>query len=179
MQLIQTVTLAGSAANLQVLNIPSTYTDLVLVMSCRSDSTGIDVTRIRASFNGDTANNYRSRWIEGRPGSGAYSYAEGPSNAVIFGLVPTANATTSTFSNTVITIPNYTDTTAKAFSCDSVAESNSTSISYGAHNLVAGYWSGTGAITNITTSLEHGNFVAGSTLSLYGITKGSGGATVS
>ena len=55
----------------------------------------------------------------------------------------------------------------KSVSIDSVTESNDTS--YGYQALVAGLWSNSAAITNITLTPETGNYAQYSTATLYGI----------
>ena len=70
-------------------------------------------------------------------------------------------------------IPNYTGSTNKSISVDSVTENNATN---NLMNIQAGLWSNTAAITSILfTSDTAGGFLAGSTISLYKITKGSDG----
>ena len=84
-------------------------------------------------------------------------------------------ATANTFNSTTFYIPNYAGSTNKSFSFDQVNENNTT-----AANQVLGsvLWSNTAAITSISLTSPGYNFVQYSTASLYGITKGSGGATV-
>jgi hypothetical protein len=94
-----------------------------------------------------------------------------------------SGSTSNTFGNSSIYIPNYTGSTAKSVSIDSVGENNGTASE---QIISAALWNNTAAITSITlTSLDDnlnpsGNFAQYSSVSLYGILKGtSNGVTVS
>jgi hypothetical protein len=88
-------------------------------------------------------------------------------------LIPGTSNTANTFSNDISYIPNYTSSVAKNFSTDSVDENNGTTAYL---NIVANAWTGTAAITSFKLSnFFSSNFIAGSTISLYGVTSGSDG----
>ena len=89
---------------------------------------------------------------------------------------PGANATSNTFGNTSVYIPNYAGSTNKSVSSDAVTENNATTAS---QQILASIWNNTSAITSIFVSDTGSNLVQNSTASLYGILRGSGGATVS
>ena len=172
MTLVSTVTVgAGGAASIDFTSIPQTGTDLFLVVSARV--TGADGTP-RLRFNGSTTG-YTDKWLYG---DGAYKGTASNVNggsSIWAGQFDASGDTSSTFTNGTIYIPNYAGATAKSVSVDSVKENNGTT---GYQELVAGAWSGTAAITSLSL-LGASNFVQYSTASLYTITKGSGGATVS
>jgi len=158
---IATVTVgSGGAANIEFTSIPGTYTDLLIKTSVRGD-TAATATALLATFNGSTAN-FTSRFLEGN-GSGANSYTS-PSN--ILGGTTAASATSSTFSNIEIYIPNYAGSNNKSVSADSVTENNATAAYV---DLIALLWSNSAAITSIKLSPNAGNFVQYSTATLYGI----------
>lgn len=175
MTLISTVTVdAAGSGTVNFASIPSGFTDLLLVCSTRTNYANNYVYgAIR--FNNDSANNYTIRDLRGNE-SGVNSATQ----ATSFGYVmhsPGTSATASTFGSTSIYIPNYAGATAKSWSQDSVSENNSI---YAERGINAGIWTGTAAINSISLFPGGGyNFVQYSTFSLYGITKGSGGATVS
>jgi len=169
MQLISTVTLASAAASIDFTSIPQTGTDLLLVASLRLDYGSVDGLD-RVLLNGTASDAVRR--LEGS-GSAVASTTAGPNN-IILGTGTTATA--NTFANVSIYIPNYTSAIAKTGSADMVSENNATAAS---QRLEAIRWS---TVTSAVTSLTiDGNaaILAGSTASLYTITKGSGGATVS
>lgn len=168
MTLISTVTVgSGGAASIDFTSIPQTYTDLFVVVSARCTTTQTDIL---GKFNGSTSG-YSGRYLVGT-GSSAVSGTVTNFMAITVDSASTSN----TFSNSSLYIPNYTGSTAKSYSVDAVNENNAT----GAYSiLVAGLWTGTAAINQITLTPASGNHAQYSSASLYGILKGSGGATVS
>jgi hypothetical protein len=157
---------SGGAANIDFTSIPSTYTDVCLVLSGRSDTTDADQRKgVTLKFNGSTSS-YSFRNLYG-VGSSAGS-GNGSAQANLFtGTMPASNATASTFSNTSIYVPNYAGSAQKSVSIDSATENNSST--YWFDTLVAGLWTGTAAITQITLTPDAGNFVQYSTAYLYGV----------
>jgi hypothetical protein len=161
--LISTQTLTGTAASVTFSSIPGTYTDLVLVISARSTYSTTD-DQINIAYNGTTANQ-PLRYLQG---TGSVALSGNSANYPMAGYMPGATTTANTFGNTIITLPNYSGSTNKVLSADSVDENNAAGA---AQLLVAGGWSSTAAITSIAlTSNNGGNFAAGSTFSLYGLT---------
>jgi hypothetical protein len=158
--LLERTELNASAASVTFANIPQTgYTDLKVVVSARdtssSDAKGSYYT---IAFNGGSS--YAGRYLQGN-GSSAISGVL----AQLAGISTTSTSTSNTFCNDEIYIPNYTSTSAKSYSVDTVTENNAT----GAYaTLVAGSWSGA-AVTTITFTPSVGSFVQYSTFSLYGI----------
>ena len=164
-QIGSTVTVgSGGAANIEFTSIPATYTDLVLKVSTRSDLANA-FSASSLSFNGNTAN-YSWRELFGVGNSQGSN--SGTDTSKGSGQVTGASATSSTFANTEIYIPNYASANNKSFSVDGVTENNATSA---AAVLYAYLWSNTAAITSITLTANTGNFVQYSTASLYGILK--------
>lgn len=171
--LISTVTVgAGGAASIDFTSIPGTYTDLVLVVSGRFTS-GNPSGDLKIVFN-STGTGYSYRQLFG---NGSTVGSSSGTSAGYAGRVGASGTTASTFSNVSIYIPNYAGTTQKSYSVDSVDENNATLAS---QNLIAGLWTGTGAITSIAISDFGGSLTLAqySTASLYGIKSGSGGASV-
>lgn len=180
MKLIQTVTVgAGGAASIDFTSIPGTYTDLMIVYSLRSNRSASGTTDgALIRFNGSSAAAYQTRTLAGN-GSSANSLADGPSSTLgiynYFGATSDL-ATANTFGNGSIYIPNYAGSTNKSVSIDSVNENNATATLGG---IVAGLWANTSAITSINLRPEAGTlYNQHSSASLYGILKGSGGASV-
>jgi len=166
-QIGSTVTVgSGGAASISFSSIPATYTDLKVVTSLRATgSRGEDALLIR--FNSDsTGGNYTIKWIRGNGSSATSGDGVGFAGGYV-GEFNGGTSTTSTFTSQEIYIPNYTGGTQKSFSSYITQEANQT-LAY-AH-LVAGLWSGTAAITDITFIDHNGNnFAQYSTASLYGI----------
>ena len=109
---------------------------------------------------------------------GSSTVAVSSSGSYDGGLANTSSSTANTFSNTSIYFPNYSGSSNKTYSMDTAYENNTTASYQAVMKIQAGLWSNTAAITSLTLT-GFGNFAAGTTASLYTITKGSGGATVS
>ena len=155
---------SGGAATISFSSIPSTYTDLVLLISARTTQTGTGFpwSSPRIAFNGVTTNQ-SDRYIYGDGGT-AYSGSGSAINAA-FGA-NSGDATASTFANFYGYIPNYAGSTFKSMSQDSVAENNAT---LAGTILDAALWSSTAAITSITLTPSSGSFAQHSTAYLYGV----------
>jgi hypothetical protein len=175
MTLIETKTLGSAAASIEFTSIPQDATDLYIVQSVRfaSDAGDIDMR-----FNGSTTG-YSMRLMYGN-GSGNPVLGATTSGSYLLwsGLGSRSTYTANTFGNSAVYIPNYTSSATKSVSVDSTNENNAET----AFQIIsAGLWTGTAAITSIAFSgaaSAAGNLVAGSTISLYKITKGSSGGVV-
>ena len=175
LQLVQTITVgAGGAASIEFTGIPQTGTDLLVVFSLRSSAT---LQRDAYVYINSLSSGYSDRWLYG-DGTSASSSSNGAGGAFWFlsDVMPAAGVTASTFGNGSLYFPNYTSSTAKSASCDVVEENNATA----SGQLI---WSGsnstTSAITSVKLQASSGNLVQYSSASLYLVTKGSGGASVS
>lgn len=162
--LIQTITVgSGGSSSIDFTSIPGTYTDLQLVVSGRSTA-AVVAANISMTFNGSaTGYTTRNLW-----GNGAAVQNDNASTTFLYGSVAVsgASATASVFGNSSFYILNYAGSTNKSVSMDFVTENNGTT----AYNVVvAGLWSNSAAITQITMVLNTGNFAEHSSASLYGI----------
>jgi hypothetical protein len=158
---------ALGATSIDFTAIPSTYTDLVLKVSVRSDRVAAISDGLLLKFNG-SASTYSDRFLQGG-GSGAPSSGTSPfgTTRIYTGEMNTNGSTASTFSSFDIYIPNYTASTNKSLSSDSVMEQNATT-AYA--TLVAGLWSTSAAITSIQLTFSNSTtFVQYSTAYLYGV----------
>jgi hypothetical protein len=166
-QIGSTVTVgSGGASSIDFSSIPSTYTDLKVVMSLR-DNNGTTNGLLLAKFNGNSAN-YSRKWLYGT-GSAAAS-TNGTSESVLYiGYSNGAGSTSNTFASSEMYIPNYAGSTDKSVSVDGAAETNATTVNM---VMVAGLWSNSSAINQITlTPNGSDTFVQYSTATLYGISK--------
>jgi hypothetical protein len=160
---IATVTVgSGGTANMTFSSIPSTYTDLVLKISGRTNVADyVDFCKVQ--FNG-VATNQSERALRGN-GSAANSY----SDTLIYSATNGNTSTTSTFGNLELYIPNYAGSTNKSVSLDGVNENNATAA---LAEMQAGLWSSTAAITSIALVPYTGTlWQQYSTATLYGISK--------
>lgn len=162
---ISTVTVgSGGSATIDFTSIPSTYTDLLLLISARDGQSGSDFVSPLIKFNNSTAN-YDFKYLGFAAGSDV-SYNYSVFNANIIGYMPGSNTTANYFMNTSIYIPDYAGSTNKSVSIDNVYSLNSTSASvYWGYS--AGTWSQTAAINQLT--LTQLLYAQHSTATLYGI----------
>jgi len=160
-QLIATVTVgSGGAANINFASIPSTYTDLAVLLCARTDR-AIVTDSVAIRFN-DSTTSYTQRTLTG---DGAAAGSDSETN--IDGRQAGDTATANSFGNALYYVPNYAGSTNKSVSVDSVSETNATTAYM---RLSAGLWSDTAAITKITlVSINAANFKQHSTATLYGI----------
>jgi hypothetical protein len=158
---------SGGAASIDFTSIPATYTDLLVMFSGRGDAPNTQAS-VTIQFNAN-ASSYASRWVRGNGSAASSGVDTYGTDEIYIGEVPAATATTSTFGNACIYIPNYTVAANKSVSIDMVSENNATQAwTY----LTAGLWSNTDSITSIKL-LHQGAaiFVQHSTATLYGIKK--------
>jgi len=162
--LISSYITTGTVATVTIGSIPNTYTDLKIVISARGDR-AYYYDQCWVNFNGDyTASNYYNRTLlnqEGTIGSGNDQYY-----GIFRWAINAASSTSNTYSNCELYIPNYAGSTQKSVSSDGVVETNGTQ-NY--ESLIAHLYNQTGAIGSVRFDAEVGNFVAGSTFYIYGI----------
>jgi hypothetical protein len=149
---IATQTLGSSAASVTFSSISGSYTDLVLIQNS-TGSSGTTASHLR--FNGDTGNNYSRTRILGN-GSSASSFRETNQSKIA------ADAPNTSISTTIWNIMNYSNATTNK---TVLYHDNSTSF------VVAqvGLWRDTSTITSLSVAANTGNYIAGSTFTLYGI----------
>jgi hypothetical protein len=164
--LISSNVLSTTAASVTFSAIPSTYTDLVVRYSGRSDSAGTS-DRMRIYINGDTSSTLYSGTNLTGNGTAAASGRDSNDTGSILGSLVASTATASTFSNGEIYLPNYLVSANKPYSDFGVTENNATAA---AIRLYADLWRNTAAITSFQLVVNSGsNFVSGSSFYLYGI----------
>ena len=161
--LIEHQTLTSSVASVTLGNggtLPQTFKTLVLMISARSNGSGLSTAIAIYPNNSTSSLTVRTLYGDGASAT-SYSGTDGwTGNAV------GSTATASTFSNIAISLPNYSGSTNKPYSSDSVTENNGTNAYQTLH---AGLWSNTAAITSVVLSSLSGSFVSGSTFTLYGL----------
>lgn len=166
-ELIAKNVLGSDAASVTLGSIPGTYTDLLLIVSCRGDTNTGPANQYGTDFylrlNGATTN-HSSRVLAS---NGSAVNSSSPSS--IRAVLTLPRATSSTFGSTEFYIPNYAGSTNKSVSVTSVQESNHSNDVY--MEVSAGLWSSTAAVTSLELVPYTGDFVTGSSFYLYGITK--------
>lgn len=163
-KLIAKNVLTSSASSVSFSSIPGTYTDLMLLLSARSDRVTGTTDDAEILFNSSSSNfSYRTLY-----GNGASALSSSSASLNLYGVVNNASTTANTFTNGEIYIPNYAGSTNKSFSVSLAHENNNTTAFIWTE---AGLWSNTAAITSVTLDLASGSYVSGSSFFLYGITK--------
>jgi hypothetical protein len=167
--LIQAINVgSGGQASIDFTSIPSTYTDLSLVVSARATSGSAYGTGLKMVFNNVTSAQYTWKNLQGYDSTADSNGTASADVYVTAGQMPTANQTASVFGSNNIYIPNYAGGSNKSISAEAVTEQNATT--GWIVNMIAGLWSNTSAINRITLSTGNGsNFVQYSNAYLYGI----------
>jgi len=171
MKLIETKTLGAAAASIEFTSIPQTFTDLLLVVSRRSNLADEANEDLSLTFNSSTSG-YSWRVLYGN-GTSGLSFNSASNTRIWAGGGGSNQMTANTFASSQIYVPNYTLAAHKSVSCESVSETNAT---FAFATLTAGLWADTAAITSLSISGNPtSSFLANTTASLYGILKGSDG----
>lgn len=145
-------------------SIPSTYTDLLILLSTRDGSTTAGFNSPTIKFN-NSSSNYDFKYL-GFAVGGEVSYNYSTFGINILGYQPGSGSLANCFMNTSIYIPNYAGSNNKSIFIDNVYSLNATSTSV-YWGCSAGLWSQTTAINQFTISAAA--FAQYSTATLYGI----------
>lgn len=155
---IATTTLGSATNSINFTSIPSTYTDLVIILVGTVSVAAVPCIR----FNSDTGTNYSGTNIAGN-GTGAVS-SRSVGDTQIFSNF------TQNFSTTVpgllqIDIFSYAGSTNKSVFVRESRDENG----FGLASSLVGLWRNTSAITSINLRPESQNWKIGTTATLYGI----------
>jgi hypothetical protein len=158
---------SGGASTIDFTSIPQTYDDIVVFASLRDTNAG----GVNAALDGgiklnDATTNYS--WLR-LIGDGSVASSVAGTDPYILGFVhPGGNATSGTFGNYQIYIPNYKTSANKSVSFNGVSENNG-SKAYA--SFYAGLWANSAAITKVSIITTATAFAQYSTATLYGINK--------
>jgi hypothetical protein len=160
---IATTTLGSAQSTVDFTSISSAYTDIILI-----GNVGISVSGESSLYrvgNGsfDTGTNYSST-ILGGDGSSASSARTSAANGAR--VTWTVAFDTSITSNVIINFQNYANTSTYK---TSIGRANSATGTYPATEAIVSLWRSTSAINQIRLYLTGGNYLSGSTFTLYGI----------
>jgi hypothetical protein len=164
-EIIASVTVgSGGAADIEFTGIPATYTDLNILVSARSTE-AVFLKAVNLRFNGDTSSVYTYKELYGfNTTAGSFGAT---TDKMYTGQIPGTSATSDTFANQTIYIPNYASGNNKSLSIDTAPEINSST--NWQLDLMAGIWADSSAITSIALIPGLGDFAQYSTAYLYGI----------
>jgi hypothetical protein len=157
-------TLGSAAATVTFSSIPATYKNLKLVVNARSSSANVSAVM---QFNGDTATNYDWQQLYGSASTPGTTGAFGV-NSIILSNISGTGATAGAAGSLECTIPDYAGTTFWKNAMTVGGYQFSSSALFALNN--AGTWHSTAAINSILLQIGGGgNFLAGSTFTLYGM----------
>jgi hypothetical protein len=158
---ITTQTVSTTTAIVTFSSIPQTYTDLILISNFATTTINEDAY---VQFNSDTGSNYSRTHLRGNGSSALSSRAANQPFIPID--IDSSGSTLSTGIQATTHFMNYSNaTTFKTIVC----RSGTTGGSFTGTTLLVGLWRNTNAITNIDVKATGGNYVVGSTFTLYGI----------
>lgn len=160
--------LTGNQATITFDNIPSTYTDLVLLASQRDNAPdSLYGVPLWVTFNNNSSSLYSRTELYGQSTSTASTRSSGNLQLRIGQSFSSGNTTTNTFESWEMYIPNYAGSTNKPVSTTFAIPNNNT---YQVDLVNAGLFSSTTAISRIDLALDSAyQFVSGSRFDLYGI----------
>ena len=152
---IATYTVPSAQASYTFTSIPSTYTDLILVVDALTTAGN---RALQLVLNSDTGTNYSATYITGDGSSAASGRNTSTGYAETYASI--GNTTRSTV---IVQLQNYSNTTTnKTILCrSSLADLNV--------RASVNLWRSTAAITSILVRLNADNLNTGSVLTLYGI----------
>jgi hypothetical protein len=156
---------SGGSATMTFSSIPSTYTDLCVKISARTNRANA-VDSLGFYFNGDaTVARYITKVLYG---TGTAVASNSPSTVNDEAMFTSGNsATASTFGNSELYLPNYAGSLQKSGSVDSVGENNASTARM---NIAAVKYDQTTAISSITIIPITGTLLQEfSTAYLYGV----------
>jgi hypothetical protein len=163
--LISSTTLSTATTTVTFSSIPSTYTDLVLVLSLKTSNPAYQPI---VRFNSDTGSNYSATAISGN-GSSAVSSRHTNQNGIYCNPGAGTGGTVGNFMPWIISVQDYANTT--TYKSALARFNNPDSLT----NALVGLWRNTAAITSISIVAESGSgdFQSNSTFRLYGIEAGN------
>jgi len=168
-ELITTQTLASSAGSIAV-SIPTGFTDIQLRLSLRADrASNAEGPFMYLNTDTNTANYTRLTFYDEDGGVGA-EVARGTASSRQFGGIPAASMASNLFGTGVVDLPNYSSSAQKSFNTSLSFQRTGGPTRYIWNNIMS--WTGTSAISTVTFGTNNGsNYVAGSSVSVYGIKK--------
>jgi hypothetical protein len=168
-QLIETIEVgSGGAASIEFTGIPQDAQDVQVLLSARTTgviSATTDFVNVR--FNSNSSSVYSEVRLQGS-GSGVANDSFSGNRILRLLLVNGNTSTANTFGNSSLYVSNYSSSSNKSISIDSVDEANATAAQMA---IGAALFASSAAITTLTLTPESGgDFVEYTTASLYKIT---------
>ena len=160
--------LTSNQSSITFSGIPSTYTDLCLLVSARSSDTSTLYTGLLMQVNSVTSGNTYVEVLGYTTGVIGTTNQFGASK-MFAGFYSSDLTTSNTFGSGEIYIPNYAGSTRKTFSITSVSERNASSADSSYQTIASGLLTDTAGISSLTINFSGYNILSGSRFDLYGI----------
>lgn len=122
------------------------------------------VTNVMVQFNGDTGSNYLWQEIQAEGAGSSSSNSGGTTSSIQIGVAPGSGSTANYFGSGDFVVSNSAGSVFKTAVGKSVALNTATDTFIG---IYGGQWNNTAAITSILLKNGTGNFVTGSTMTVY------------
>lgn len=159
---------SGAIASWDVTGIPGTYTHLQVRLHLRGDAAGNAVNG-QMRINGDASAIYDNEYVHGANATPTAGNLMAQTSFFI-GFVVAASAAANYAGGIVIDLNNYANATlTKHFVANGVTIPTTAAADAG-RTSSGGMWRSTAAITQLTVFPASGNFVAGSRITIYGLT---------
>jgi len=158
---IATTTLTSAVSEVSLSSIPSTYTDIIVVVTATTTADNAD---IQMYFNSDnTSGLYSKTQLEG---TGSTAVSGRTSGANFIGLTSNLGVDDTNPSIIILQFNNYSNTTTfkTVLSRETMWHSGASGTA-----LRVGLWRNTAAISSITLKVNGSTWKSGSTFTLYGI----------
>lgn len=163
---IATYNITTTTASVTFSSIPSTYVGLQLRVTGRHSGASTSILGLALRFNGDTSANYIEHFVRGNGSTVVATGNTGRTYSLIDTFIPGNNFTSGIFGAGIVDIHNYASTTQNKTlrSLQGIDANGSGNIM-----LNSSLWVNTAAISTILAYPESNSWVAGTTISLYGI----------
>ncbi len=170
LSVIETIVADGAGSTIDFQSIPDTFQHL-FILGAGAMAGAILEANLEVRFNNDSGGNYNEQDAGGDNAS-AVAAAAAAANEILMGQIKAASGSANHASQFQAYIANYKDTTFfKTIMGQSGHIPNSTVANFAVRHA-AGIWLDASAITRVTllsTTGSSGNFVSGSTYTLYGL----------
>lgn len=166
LKIADTVLLGSSGAI--TFTVPAGYRHLMLEYQARGDAASVNTTTL-LQFNGDTAADYDGVLMDGKQSATFASSETIGGTSIVAGSLVAASAPANFASQGTIHIANYGGTAfhKQLTATNGFKLANTTGNIY--EEAISGFWRSAAAINAIKLFPASGNFITGSTFTLYGL----------
>lgn len=154
----------GSAGEITFSSIPSTYSDLKVVLVCRAASTSYNSQQLNIRYNSDLSTNFSYVRVTGDGSTASYTSGTSQNRIFVADAVPGA---ADVWGIVIVDIVDYSGSQRKTSLISVAGDRNGSGIVASQ----AALWRSTSAISTIRLFPDIENFGTGTTATLFGITR--------